>query len=72
MPTSVSIRFSYEIYLKENKRLKTKEDREKLEQIYNDIFNPNVSLKKTVKKYFQFTKEHTTDKAIAYKKRYLL
>ena len=58
--------FPYEIYLKENKRLKTKEDRGKLEQIYNDIFNPNVSLKKTVKKYFKFTKEHTTDKAIVY------
>ena len=64
----INIIFPNEIYLKENKRLKTKEDRDKLEQIFNDIFNPNVSLKKTVKRHFKFTKEHTTsNKAIAYK-----
>ena len=48
--------------------MKTKEDRDKLEQIFNDIFNPNISLKKTVKRNFKFTKEHTTsNKAIACK-----
>jgi hypothetical protein len=30
--------FPNEIYLKENKRLKTKEDKTKLENIYDDIF----------------------------------
>jgi hypothetical protein len=64
--------FPYEIYLKENKRLKTREDRERFEQIYNDIFNPNIPLKKTIKQHFKFTEEHTTsNKAIAGKKRYL-
>jgi hypothetical protein len=64
----INIIFPNEIYLNENKRLKTKEDRERLEQIYSDIFDPNITLKKTIKKYFKFTKEHTTsNKAIAYK-----
>jgi hypothetical protein len=54
--------------LKENKRLKTKEDRDKLEQIYNDIFNKDIPLRKTIKKYFKMTEKHTTsNKAIAYK-----
>jgi hypothetical protein len=47
--------FPYEIYLKENKRLKTQEDKDKLDQIYNDIFNKDIPLETTVRKYFKFT-----------------
>ena len=52
--------FPYEIYLKENKRLKTQEDKDKLERIYNDIFNINIEPEITIKKYFKHTKSLTT------------
>ena len=62
----ININFPNELYLKENKRLKTKEDRDRLEQIYNDIFNPNIPLEKTIKTYFKFTNSYYNWRAIAY------
>jgi hypothetical protein len=68
MQTNVLIIFFHtKIYLKENKRLKTKEDKDKLEQIYNDIFNNNINLETTIQKYFKTTDSLTTsNKGIAY------
>ena len=51
----------------ENKRLKTKEDREKLKQLKEDIFNPEIKLETTIRKYFKFTQNLTvSQKGIAY------
>ena len=53
--------------MEENKRLKTQEDRDKLEQIYNGIFNPTIELETTMKKYFKLTKSlPKSNKGIAY------
>jgi thymidine kinase len=51
--------FPYEIYLKENKRLKTQEQRDKLKRIKRDIFNSKIPMMKTFKKYFKFTSDIT-------------
>ena len=48
--------FKYGIYLKECKRLKTKEDKEKLSNIYDDIFINNVKPKELMERYFKYTK----------------
>ena len=48
--------FKYGIYLKECKRLKTKEDKEKLSNIYDDIFENNVKPKELIERYFKYTK----------------
>jgi hypothetical protein len=47
--------FKYEIYLEENKRLKSDDDKKKLKQIKADIFNKDIPLIDTIKKYFKFT-----------------
>jgi hypothetical protein len=36
--------FKYEIYLEENKRLKSDDDKQKLKQIKADIFNKDIPL----------------------------
>ena len=59
--------FKYEIYLHENKRLKKREDREKLKQIKEDTFNENIPLMDTITKYFKFTTDITqSENNIAY------
>ena len=45
--------FPNQIILEENKRLKTAEDKQKLKQIKEDVFNSNLSLSTTMKKYFK-------------------
>jgi ATP-dependent exoDNAse (exonuclease V) alpha subunit len=59
--------FKYEIYLNENKRLKSDADKEKLKQIKKDIFNKSIPLAETIKKYFKFTTNITnSEHNIAY------
>ena len=45
--------FPNQIVLKYNKRLRTKEDQEKLYQIKKDIFNMDIDVATTMKKYFK-------------------
>jgi hypothetical protein len=53
--------------LKENKRLQLIEDKIKLQQFKDDIFNMNIDPITTIKKYFQFTNDITQSvKNIAY------
>ena len=51
--------FKYEIYLEENKRLKTDTDKNMLKQIKSDIFNENIPTMHTINKYFKTTGEVT-------------
>jgi hypothetical protein len=51
--------FKYEIYLEENKRLKTDTDKNMLKQIKSDIFNKAIPVMDTIKKYFKSTGEIT-------------
>jgi hypothetical protein len=46
----INLIFPYEIYLTENKRLKTEEDRKKLKQLKEDVFNENIKLETTIQK----------------------
>lgn len=60
--------FSREIFLKENKRLKSDEDKLILKQIKEDIFNENIPVMDTLENYFQFTHDVTKSlKNIAYR-----
>jgi len=59
--------FPHELYLKQNKRLKTNDDKEKLKQIKADVFNKDIPLMETITKYFKFTTEITqSENNIAY------
>ena len=49
----INIMFPNQITLKHNKRAKTKEDQMKLYQIQEDIFDPNIDVATTMKKYFK-------------------
>ena len=49
----INIMFPTQIILEHNKRLKTDEDKEKLKQIKKDIFNLNINVSTTMKKYFK-------------------
>ena len=63
----INLIFHDEIYLTENKRLKTEKDRKKLKQLKEDIFNEDIPLETTVKKYFDLTQSLTlSKKGIAY------
>lgn len=55
------------IYLTQNKRLKTDEDKKILKRFKSDIFNPMRDPIKTIKKYFKITSEFETTNNIAYK-----
>ena len=59
--------FPNEIHLTENKRLNTKEDKHKLKQLKLDIFNKSIPIKNTIKKYFKFVDDITTEYNIAFK-----
>lgn len=49
--------FYYKIYLKISKRLKTEEDRIKLNEIYDDIWKHRLPIKEIVYKHFQITND---------------
>jgi hypothetical protein len=51
--------FPYEVFLTENKRLKTQEQKEQLKQIKSDIFNTDIPVMNTIEKYFKFTQDIT-------------
>ena len=59
--------FPNHINLLENKRLKTDEDKQTLKQFKQDIFNERIPIIRTIKKYFKFVNEITTENNIAYK-----
>lgn len=59
--------FNYEIFLEIPKRVKSDEDKLKLKQLKEDIFNEEIPLMQTITKYFRFTKDKTrSNKNIAY------
>ena len=59
--------FKYHIYLRECKRLKTQEDKDKLANIYDDIFINKVKTKQLIEKYFEYTDDiQTNNNNIAY------
>ena len=62
MNSCVNQIFKYSIYLKECKRLKTKDDKEKLSNIYDDIFMNSVKPKELIERYFKYTKVISTNK----------
>ena len=51
--------------MKENKRLKSEADKQTLKQFKEDIFNKDISIKKTVKTYFKFTNDIRANNNIA-------
>ena len=67
MNQCINMIFPNEIYLKENKRLKTKEDKTKLENIYDDIFYNTLTIPEIIKKHnFKTTNKVISDNNIAY------
>ena len=57
----------YHIYLRECKRLKGQEDKDKLSNIYDDIFINKVKTKDLIEKYFKYTDDiQTHNNNIAY------
>ena len=52
--------FEYNILLKECKRLKTQEDKDKLYNIKQDIFVNKISTDELIKKYFRYTDDITS------------
>ena len=68
MLTIVNSIFNYEIYLTIPKRVKSDEDKLKLKQLKEDVFNEDIPLIDTITKYFKFTKDNAqSNKSIAYK-----
>ena len=58
---------NYEIYLTIPKRVKSDEDKLKLKQLKEDVFNEDIPLIDTITKYFKFTKDISkSNKNIAY------
>ena len=66
LDTCINLIFPYEVYLQENKRLKTEEDKAILKQFKNDIFNTELSVVDIIEKYFEMTNKITTKSNIAY------
>lgn len=62
----ISVIFQNQILLKQNKRLKNKEDIAMLDNIKKDILNPKISVSKTVAKYFTLT-DKPSENNIAYR-----
>ena len=59
--------FPNNIMLKENKRLKTPAEREKLRSFKEDIFNPDLEPHATMHKYFKKTGQLIADQGIAFR-----
>ena len=55
------------MYLKENKRLKRKKDKETLRQFKQDIFDETIQTETTTKKYFKMTRDLETVYNVAYR-----
>ena len=67
MNQCINIIFENLMQFKENKRLKTKEDKDKLKKIKEELFNNSIPKEKTIRKYFPFVQKVSTDKIVAYK-----
>ena len=63
----INIIFPNNICLKENKRLKTEEDKTKLKQFKMDIFSEAIPIQITLIKYFKFTNDIKATNNIAFK-----
>jgi hypothetical protein len=61
--------FPFEIFLKENKRLKTYEDKQTLKNFKADIFNEDIPVTQTIDKYFKLTDKIETEHNVAYTNR---
>ena len=48
----VDLIFPDQLFLRENKRLRTAEDKQKLRDFKADIFNESIPIEETVRKYF--------------------
>ena len=59
--------FPNRMFLKENKRLKNEDDKQKLKQLKKDIFNNDISVKNIINKYFKTTIRHDTLGNLAYR-----
>jgi hypothetical protein len=59
--------FPNAIHLKENKRLKTEEDKETLRRFKREIFDERLPIKRTIAKFFPIATEIETTSNIAYK-----
>ena len=62
----INLIFPHEIYLTEIKRLTNDDDKNKMVQIFEDIFNENIPVRNTILKYFKFTNKYVTEENIAY------
>jgi hypothetical protein len=59
--------FNHEIYLTIPKRVKSDEDKLKMKQLKEDVFNEEISILEIINKYFKFTKNISqSNKNIAY------
>jgi hypothetical protein len=67
MNQCIDIIFPDSVLLKENKRLKSQEDKEYLRRFKADIFNTNIPIMDTIKKYFRTTTDSKTTNNIAFK-----
>ena len=63
----VDLIFPDNMYLRENKRLKRKKDKEILRQFKQDIFDESIPTESTIKKYFKMTKDLETVFNVAYR-----
>lgn len=63
----VDMIFPDSMHFKENKRLKTKKDKEILRQFKRDIFDETISTETTVRRYFKLTKALETTHNVAYR-----
>jgi hypothetical protein len=62
----VNSMFNYEIYLKEIKRMNKEEDKEKLKNVYSELFEKHVKPIDVMKKYFKPTNKLMEGKNICY------
>ena len=62
----VDLIFPDQLRLRENKRLRTAEDKQKLRDFKADIFNESIPIEETVRKYFPVVQGSETDFNIAY------
>jgi hypothetical protein len=62
----VDLILPYQLYFRENKRLRTAEDKEKLRDFKRDIFDVGIPIATTVRRYFPVVDRSDTDFNIAY------
>jgi hypothetical protein len=63
----IDLIFKNRMHFKENKRLKSQQDKDILKQFKIDIFNNMIPIEDTITKYFKIVKEGKTNHNIAYR-----